>query len=152
VPALLPATGANDIAAGGYRLDTVYSGLVRERLAPPALRPDMFDPVCPSDLTPIRFGDKWAGMIIRCLQSGPRRFSELRVPMPAITAKVLAQSLRNLQRDGLVIRTVHVEPAGRVEYDLTPLGRSMIAPMDVACAWTAAHWDELIDAREASTA
>lgn len=116
----------------------------------PALSPDLFDPVCPSDLTPIRFGDKWAGMIIRCLQLGPRRFSELRIPLRGITAKVLTQSLRTLQRDGLILRTVHAAPAGRVDYELTALGRSMIAPMDVACAWTAEHWDELLDARDAS--
>ncbi|WP_329430116.1 winged helix-turn-helix transcriptional regulator [Streptosporangium sp. NBC_01495] len=110
----------------------------------------MFDPVCPSDLTPIRFGDKWAGMIIRCLEDGPRRFSELRIPLRGITAKVLTQSLRALARDGLIARTVH--PAQRVEYALTPLGRSLLEPMAAACAWTQEHWDELIDAREASSA
>ncbi|MFI6507091.1 winged helix-turn-helix transcriptional regulator [Streptosporangium sp. NPDC050855] len=116
------------------------------------LDPDMFDPVCPSGLAPIRFGDKWAGMIIRCLEDGPRRFSELRVPLRGITAKVLAGSLRTLARDGLIVRTAHPAPVQRVEYALTPLGRSMIGPMDAACAWTREHWDELLDAREASSA
>jgi DNA-binding HxlR family transcriptional regulator len=107
------------------------------------LDPEMFDPVCPSDLSPIRFGDKWGGLVIRCLEDGPRRFNELRVPLRGITAKVLSQSLRRLQRDGLVMRVGE-------GYDLTPLGRSMIEPMNVACAWAADHWDELIDAREAA--
>ncbi|MEU4832238.1 helix-turn-helix domain-containing protein [Streptosporangium sp. NPDC023615] len=111
------------------------------------LDPDMFDPACPSDLAPIRFGDKWAGMIIRCLEDGPRRFSELRVPLHGITAKVLAGSLRTLTRNGLITRTVH--PAQRVEYALTPLGRSMIEPMNAVCEWTWEHWDEILDAREA---
>ncbi|MFF7248784.1 winged helix-turn-helix transcriptional regulator [Embleya sp. NPDC008237] len=115
------------------------------------LRADMFDPVCPSNLSPIRFGDKWAGMIIRCLEGGPRRFSELRVPLHGITAKVLTQSLRTLERDGLISRTEYETPLRRVTYDLTPLGRSMLVPMDAACAWTAANWEELLDAREAST-
>ncbi|WP_435190237.1 winged helix-turn-helix transcriptional regulator [Streptomyces sp. bgisy126] len=114
------------------------------------LDPDMFDPVCPSDLSPIRFGDKWAGMIIRCLEQEPRRFSELRIPLHGITAKVLTQSLRTLERDGLVTRTVHAGPARRVDYALTPLGRSLLAPMATACDWAAEHWDELIDAREAA--
>lgn len=114
------------------------------------LDPDMFDPVCPSDLSPIRFGDKWGGMIIRCLEQGPRRFSELRVPLRGITAKVLTQSLRTLERDGLLTRTAHTEPVRQVVYALTPLGRSLLAPMDTACAWTAEHWDELLDAREAA--
>jgi DNA-binding HxlR family transcriptional regulator len=112
------------------------------------LDPEMFDPVCPSDLSPVRFGDKWAGMIIRCLEAGPRRFSELRVPLRGITAKVLTRSLRALERDGLVGRTVHAGPVRRVEYALTPLGRSLLGPMDVACEWTRRHWDELLDARE----
>jgi DNA-binding HxlR family transcriptional regulator len=116
------------------------------------LDPDMFDPVCPSDLTPIRFGDKWAGMIIRCLEDGPRRFSELRVPLRGITAKVLTRSLRTLERDGFVTRTAHSTPTPRVEYELTPLGRSLLGPLNVACAWTRAHLDELIDAREAGLA
>lgn len=108
----------------------------------------MFDPVCPSTLSPIKFGDKWAGMVIRCLQDGPRRFSELRVPLREVTAKVLTTSLRGLERDGLISRTVHEDR--RVEYALTALGRSMIEPMDVACDWAREHWDELLDAREAS--
>ncbi|MFF8609544.1 winged helix-turn-helix transcriptional regulator [Streptomyces sp. NPDC015346] len=115
------------------------------------LDPDMFDPVCPSDLSPIRFGDKWGGMIIRCLEQGPRRFSELRVPLRGITSKVLTQSLRALERDGLIARTVHTEPVRRVVYELTPLGCSLLVPMDAACAWTAEHWDQLIDAREAGS-
>lgn len=122
-----------------------YGGAVTE-----PLDPDMFDPVCPSDLTPIRFGDKWAGMIIRCLEDGPRRFSELRIPLRGITAKVLTRSLRTLARDGLIVRTAH--PAQRVEYALTPLGRSLLEPMNAACAWAQEHWEELLDAREASSA
>ncbi|MFI6322054.1 winged helix-turn-helix transcriptional regulator [Nonomuraea sp. NPDC050556] len=111
------------------------------------LDPDMFDPVCPSDLSPIRIGDKWAGMIIRCLEDGPRRFSELRVPLRGVTAKVLTQSLRALERDGLVSRTVLDERVRHVEYALTPLGRSMLEPMRAVCEWAEDHWDQLIDAK-----
>lgn len=113
------------------------------------LDPDMFDPLCPSDLTPIRIGDKWAGMIIRCLEGGPRRFSELRIPLRGITAKTLTKSLRALERDGLIVRQAQAEPALRVEYELSPLGRSLLQPMAAACAWAQEHWEELLDAREA---
>ncbi|MEU6590532.1 helix-turn-helix domain-containing protein [Streptomyces sp. NPDC046881] len=109
---------------------------------------DMFDELCPSALNPIRFGDKWAGLIIRCLEQGPRRFSELRVPLSRVTPKVLTQSLRSLERDGLVKRTIYSQATPRVEYELTPLGRSMLGPMAVVCAWVEEHWDELLDARE----
>ncbi|MFF4218715.1 winged helix-turn-helix transcriptional regulator [Streptomyces nondiastaticus] len=110
---------------------------------------DMFDELCPSSLNPVRFGDKWAALVIRCLEHGPRRFSELRVPLRRVTPKVLTQSLRSLERDGLIKRTVHAGAAPRVEYELTPLGLSMLQPLDAACAWVAEHWDELLDAREA---
>ncbi|MGW3495222.1 winged helix-turn-helix transcriptional regulator [Streptomyces sp. NPDC001020] len=116
------------------------------------LPPDMFDEVCPSSLVPFRFGDKWAALVIRCLEGGPRRFSELRVPLHRVTPKVLTQSLRRLARDGLVSRTVHTGPKPGVEYALTPLGRSMLEPLDAVYAWVAEHWDELLDAREQDTA
>lgn len=112
-------------------------------LAP--LDPDMFDPLCPSQLMPMRIGDKWAALVIRCLEGGPRRFSELRVPIRGATAKTLTKSLRGLERDGLVARTA---AARSVSYELTPLGRSLLEPLNVMCAWAAEHWDELIDARE----
>lgn len=107
----------------------------------------MFDELCPSSVSPIRFGDKWAGMIIRCLEDGPRRFSELRVPLRNVTPKSLTQSLRGLERSGLISRH---EQARSVEYALTPLGRSLLAPMAAACAWAEDHWDELVDAHEAA--
>lgn len=109
----------------------------------------MFDPLCPSDLVPFRVGDKWAGMIIQCLEDGPRRFSELRVPLRSITSKVLTQSLRALERDGFIVRTVHTAPARHVEYELTSLGRSLLDLLNAARAWAEAHLDELIDAHEA---
>ena len=115
----------------------------REGMRAP-LKPDMFDPVCPSTLTPIHFGDKWAGMIIRCLTDGPRRFSELRVPLRGITPRTLTRSLRTLERNGLIHQP---QPQGH-GYALTPLGQSLLDPMNAACAWTRTHWDELIDAHE----
>ncbi|GAB3462885.1 winged helix-turn-helix transcriptional regulator [Actinophytocola sediminis] len=109
---------------------------------------DMFDELCPSSLVPFRFGDKWAALVMRCLEGGPRRFSELRVPLHRVTPKVLTQSLRGLERSGFVSRTAHPGPAPRVEYALTPLGRGMLVPLAAACAWAAEHWDELLDAQE----
>ncbi|MFD7641436.1 winged helix-turn-helix transcriptional regulator [Kitasatospora sp. NPDC059795] len=114
------------------------------------LDPEMFDPVCPSELMPIRIGDKWGGMIVQCLEGGPRRFSELRVPLRTVTPKVLTASLRALERDGFVLRTVHALPARHVEYELTPLGRSLLDVVATARAWAETHLPELLDAREAA--
>jgi DNA-binding HxlR family transcriptional regulator len=112
----------------------------------PPLDPEMFDPVCPSPLVPFRVGDKWATLVLRSLEGGPRRFSELKVPLRGITAKSLTQSLRGLERDGFIVR----EEPGR--YALTPLGRGLLGPLDAACDWTREHWDELLDAQEAGLA
>ncbi|MDQ0313097.1 DNA-binding HxlR family transcriptional regulator [Kitasatospora herbaricolor] len=121
-------------------------------VGPAPLDPGMFDPVCPSALVPFRLGDKWATLILRCLQDGPRRFSELKVPLRGVTAKSLTHSLRALERDGFVVRTEHEGAVRRVDYALTTLGRGLLGPLDTACAWTREHWDELIDAQEAGLA
>ena len=101
----------------------------------------MFDELCPSTLSPIRFGDKWGGMVIRVLETGPKRFSQIKAPLRGVTGKVLTKSLRSLERSGLVARDDAL-------YELTPLGRSMLEPMNAACEWATKHWDELILARD----
>ncbi|GAA0667766.1 helix-turn-helix domain-containing protein [Kitasatospora atroaurantiaca] len=116
---------------------------------PQPLTADFFDPACPSRALPIRGGEKWSWKIMRCLEAGPRRFSELKVPLRGITPKVLAESLRALERDGVLTRTAYDENPPRVEYELTPLGRSLFGPMDAACAWAREHLDHLLAAREA---
>ncbi|MCX5607421.1 helix-turn-helix transcriptional regulator [Streptomyces sp. NBC_00047] len=103
----------------------------------------------PADTAAGRIGDKWATLILRCLEGGPRRFSELKVPLRGITSKSLTQSLRGLERDGFLTRVAYETPDRRVEYALTPLGRGLLGPLDAACEWTREHWDELIDAQEA---
>ncbi|MEU6427760.1 helix-turn-helix domain-containing protein [Microbispora sp. NPDC046973] len=69
------------------------------------LDPDMFAHCHASESPLIRIGDKWTGRIIRCLESRPRRFSELQIPLRGITPKVLTETLRAMERDGLVERT-----------------------------------------------
>jgi len=112
------------------------------------LDPDLFAS-CLSDSLPVRVGDKWTTKILICLRDGPRRFSELRVPLRGITAKVLAESLRAMERDGMVTRTAHDENPPRVVYELTALGYTLFEPIAAQCEWTRAHLSELISAREA---
>ena len=83
---------------------------------------------------------KGAATVLRIADSLARRLGE-----------VLTQSLRALERDGFITRQEHVGPTRRVEYELTQLGRSLLVPMAVACAWTQEHWDEQLDAREGSS-
>jgi DNA-binding HxlR family transcriptional regulator len=111
-----------------------------------ALRADMFEEICPSTVLPFRIGgDKWAALVLSCLEDGPRRYSELRIPLARISPKVLTQSLRSLERDGFITRTQDVR---RVTYELTALGRSLLEPLRLLCTWAEDHWDELLDARE----
>ncbi|GAB7182900.1 helix-turn-helix domain-containing protein [Kitasatospora sp. Ki12] len=106
-----------------------------------------FFPDCPVQAVPVLGSRKWAWKILRCLEGGPRRFSELRVPLVGVTAKVLAESLRSMERDGAVERTEFAENPPRVEYALTPLGRTLLGPMDAVCAWSRENLGGLLAAR-----
>jgi DNA-binding HxlR family transcriptional regulator len=104
---------------------------------------------CAHVTPPFRIGDKWTPKVIRCLEAGPRRFSELRVPLRDVTPKVLTETLRAMERDGLVTRTAYAEIPPRVEYELTALGRTLLKPMAACCEWAEAHMPELLRARAA---
>ena len=108
----------------------------------------MFDPACPSAVTPFRIADKWGGMVVLCLEGGPRRFSELRVPLPRVAPKVLTETLRALERDGFVTREVFDENPPHVEYELTPLGRTLLPAIESCREWAAASLELLLEARE----
>ncbi|AUY51585.1 helix-turn-helix domain-containing protein [Streptomyces sp. CB01881] len=128
------------------------SPLAPQPLEHPPLAPlpaDFFDPDCPVQTMPVLGGKKWTWKLMRCLEGGPRRFSELRVPLVGITAKVLAETLRAMEHDGVVSRTEYAENPPRVEYALTPLGRSLLGPMDAVCGWSREHLAALLEAREA---
>nr|BFE66600.1 helix-turn-helix domain-containing protein [Dactylosporangium thailandense] len=115
-----------------------------------SLPPDLFDPACPSSVTPFQIGDKWAGMVLTCLRDGaPRRFTELRVPMRRVSSKVLAETLRALERDGMITRAAYDELPPRVEYAITDLGRTLFPAMDACRAWAVEHLPAVESARAA---
>lgn len=113
--------------------------------------PDVFSPTCPSRLVVERLGDKWTLLVLMALRTGVLRFGELREKIGAVTPKVLTQTLRSLERDGIVTRTVYAEVPPRVEYSLTDLGRSLLGPVDAIRAWSEANGERIVAAREAST-
>lgn len=96
-----------------------------------------------------RVGEKWSVIIIMMLSDGPRRFSELRREIDGISQRMLTLCLRGLERDGLVTRTVYPVVPPHVEYELTPLGRSLREPVIALGAWACDHLDEIDAAREA---
>ena len=96
-----------------------------------------------------RVGEKWSVLIIIMLAERPRRFSELKRAIGGISQRMLTLSLRGLERDGLVKRTVFPVVPPRVEYELTPLGRSLHAPVSALGEWARSHLAEIDAAREA---
>ena len=91
---------------------------------------------------------KWAVSIVVRLASGTLRFAELRRAMDGISQKVLTVTLRDLERDGLVIRKQYPGVTPKVEYSLTSLGRSLVDKVNQLSAWAEANSGEILDARE----
>ncbi len=100
------------------------------------------DEICPSSMLPVRMQNKWAPLVLRLLHEGEKSFNALRRELPRIGPKELARALRALERDGFASRSA-------TGYSLTPLGRSLLELLLHVYSWTADHWDEIIDAREA---
>ena len=92
-------------------------------------------PACPVATTVQLIGSKWKLLILRNLLMRPWRFNELRRDLEGISQKVLTESLRSLEADGIVTRTVYPEVPPRVEYSLTPLGESMKPILDAMEQW-----------------
>ncbi|WP_343345743.1 helix-turn-helix domain-containing protein [Sphingomicrobium sp. XHP0239] len=88
-----------------------------------------------------RVGDKWSMLIVMVLATGDRRFSELKREIDGISQRMLTRSLRGLERDGLVDRTVTASIPPRVDYALTDLGRSLTAPVKALGDWAIEHID-----------
>ena len=110
---------------------------------------DLFDPNCPTRLVLDRIGDKWTVLVVLLLSDGPMRFSELRAQLGAVAPKVLTQTLRRIERDGLVTREVFAEVPPRVEYTLTELGGSLTRPIAVIADWAETHLAEISAAQQA---
>ncbi|OUI90921.1 transcriptional regulator [Acetobacter indonesiensis] len=96
-----------------------------------------------------RVGEKWSILIIMLLNSGPRRFTEIRRAVNGISQRMLTLCLRGLERDGLVKRTVYSVMPPRVEYELTPLGLSLTEPVIALGTWARDHIKEIDAARAA---
>lgn len=94
-----------------------------------------------------RIGDKWTVMVVGALSAGPQRFNAMRRGIEGISHRMLTLTLRTLERDGLVLRTVHASVPPAVEYELTALGRSLIGPLTALAQWARDHQVEIEAAR-----
>jgi DNA-binding HxlR family transcriptional regulator len=96
-----------------------------------------------------RIGDKWSVMVITLLGDGPLRFMELKREIGLVSQRMLTRTLRALERDGLLTRTVYPTVPPRVDYELTPLGYSLCATLSPLVRWSFANNDEIAAARAA---
>ncbi|AKU16306.1 winged helix-turn-helix transcriptional regulator [Luteipulveratus mongoliensis] len=94
---------------------------------------------CPSRTVLHRIGARWTVFVVNALEGGPMRFTELKAHIQGITPKVLTETLRALEHDGLIQRTSYDESPPRVEYELTELGRSLLVPLSAVRAWAEEH-------------
>jgi DNA-binding HxlR family transcriptional regulator len=94
-----------------------------------------------------RVGDKWSVLIVKVLSEGTLRFSEVRKEMPGISQRMLTRTLRALERDGLVTRTVEPTVPPSVYYALTPLGKTLMEPLIALAQWTMASYPQIAEAQ-----
>ncbi|MFC4117970.1 winged helix-turn-helix transcriptional regulator [Nonomuraea zeae] len=108
---------------------------------------DAYLATCPARQLLDRISDKWVSLLLNALAGGPQRYSELSRRVAGVSQKMLTQSLRGLERDGLVSRTVTPSVPVRVDYELTPLGVSLLPVVQAVKTWAETHIEEVAAAR-----
>ena len=112
-------------------------------------QPDIFQANCLSRQVLILIADQWTPLVIYALEGGTTRFGQLLKRIDGISKKMLTQTLRAMERNGLVQRVVYPVVPPVVEYSLTPLGQTLIEPMHALRIWAYGHLQEVAQAREA---
>jgi DNA-binding HxlR family transcriptional regulator len=122
-------------------------GGAHDVIVAPAVPYDVYQAKCPTREALNRIADKWTALIIGLLEERPYRFGELKRGVGGISHKVLTQTLRGLETDGLVARIVLSQRPLTVEYSLTPLGRTLTAPLHAVRDWAERHIESVLQAR-----
>ncbi|MGG7446165.1 winged helix-turn-helix transcriptional regulator [Kosakonia oryzendophytica] len=115
----------------------------------PSIPYDIYDNRCPTRDMLSRLADKWALLVLARLENGPMRFNGLKRDIRLITQKVLTQTLRKLERDGIIAREVFYTVPVSVEYSLTPLGRTLTETVSVLAHWVEHNMDAVLAAQVA---
>jgi DNA-binding HxlR family transcriptional regulator len=108
---------------------------------------DIYDRNCPSRQVLDRIGDTWSVLVVGSLAQGPRRYTELAKRIDGVSPKMLTQTLRALERDGLISRTVRAVVPPRVDYALTKLGQSLLDLVGALESWAQTHMGDVLAAR-----
>lgn len=114
----------------------------------PDFRASPYRADCPTRRILDRIGDRWTVLIVGMLGQGDARFSELRRRIEGVSQKMLTQTLRALERDGLVRRTVFAEVPVRVVYSLTPAGDTLLEPLRALQEWSIEHLGDIVASQE----
>ncbi|MET8804854.1 helix-turn-helix domain-containing protein [Streptomyces sp. NPDC004546] len=109
---------------------------------------DAFLRECPTNQLLGRLSDKWVSLVVAALATGPLRYSDLGRKIAGVSPKMLTQTLRTLERDGIISRTVTPSVPVRVDYELTPLGASLAGLLTAVKDWAETHFEEVHTARE----
>ncbi|MFE5894040.1 winged helix-turn-helix transcriptional regulator [Streptomyces sp. NPDC002285] len=109
---------------------------------------DAFLKSCPTNQLLDRLSDKWVSLVVAALSAGPMRYSDLGRKIAGVSPKMLTQTLRSLERDGLLTRKVTPSVPVRVDYELTPLGHGLALLLTAVKDWAETHFDEVREARE----
>lgn len=110
---------------------------------------NVFDRRCPTRQVLDRVADKWSVLVVRRLSDGTLRFAQLRRSVDGISQKMLTNTLRGLERDGIVTRRIYASVPPKVEYSLTSLGRSLCGLVEGICDWAEANIEQVQAARAA---
>lgn len=113
-----------------------------------ASRGNIYDDRCPTRLVLDRLADKWTVLVVGQLAQGTLRFGALRREIAGISPKVLTQTLRMLERDGILVRRIYASVPPKVEYTLTPLGRTLIQLVEGIRDWAETHIDAVLEAQQ----
>ena len=108
-----------------------------------------YEAACPTRMVLTRIADKWTVLVVSALQAETKRFSVLRREIGGISQKMLTQTLRGLERDGLVTRTVYPTVPPKVEYALTPLGHTLVKLLDDIRVWAERNIEDVLVAQDA---
>ncbi|WP_018985333.1 winged helix-turn-helix transcriptional regulator [Methylophilus methylotrophus] len=106
-----------------------------------------YQAACPTRLMLNRIADKWTVLVLGLLETETKRFSTLQRQIGGISQKMLTQTLRGLERDGLIARTVYPEVPPRVEYAITPLGKTLVGLLAALRVWSETHIEEVLEAQ-----
>ncbi len=148
------ATHRNGVTVNGAEADRLSPGAADGATAAVGAghgEPNVLDPFCDSREVLDLVADKWSAIIVYALAGRTLRYSELQRAIGGISQKMLTQTLRRMERDGLIERCVHPVVPPRVEYALSGLGATLIEPLSALCRWAEGHMHEVHGARSRSS-